>query len=53
MSGTRSVPRLTCSGTSCDHDEAFLTIRTARSLVMQCPICERIERVEMTEATES
>ena len=39
----RPVPRLTCTGTSWEHEEALLTILTANPLVMQCPICERVE----------
>ena len=39
-----TVPRLRCSGTAWEHEEVFLTIRTAYPLVMQCPICEAIER---------
>ena len=39
-----TVPRFRCSGTAWEHGEAFLTIRTAYPLVMQCPICGAIER---------
>jgi hypothetical protein len=44
--GARDIPRLRCSGQSWSHESAFLTIRTASPLVIDCPICGAVARVE-------